>query len=138
MSEVEAPEKAPVSEKVGSLVENIKKLSVMELVELKDSLEDEFGVTAMAPMAGMMMAPAGGDDDAEAVEKSTFDVILKEIGKEKIQVIKAVRSVTSLGLKEAKAVVEAAPGPIKEGLTKDEAEKIKETLESAGAVVELK
>ena len=100
------------------------------------ALEEEFGVSAGMPMGAMAMMPAGGDE-AAAEEKVTFDVILKEIGEKKIQVIKAVRSVTSLGLKEAKEVVEKAPGPIKEGVSKDEAEKAKEALESAGAVVAL-
>ena len=136
----ENAEKAPVSEKVGALVDSIKGLAVMELVELKDALEDEFGVTAAAPMAGMMMmAGAGaGGDDAAAEEQTSFDVILKDYGEKKIQVIKAVRSVTSLGLKEAKGVVEGAPGPVKEGVSKEEAEKIKGELEGAGAVVEIK
>ncbi len=135
--ETAAVEKAPVSEKVGSVVTDIKGLSVMELVELKEVLEDEFGVTAGAPM-GMMMMPGAGGDDVEAEEKTTFDVILKEIGEKKIQVIKAVRAVTSLGLKEAKDVVEGAPRAVKEGVSKEDAEKCKNELEAAGAVVELK
>ena len=140
MSDSETAEKAPLSENVGTLVESIKNLNVMELVELKGALEDEFGVTASAPAMGMMpMMPgapgaAGGDDD----EQTSFDVILKEAGGNKIQVIKAVRGITSLGLKEAKELVDGAPKPIKEGVDKDEAEKLKKELEEAGATVELK
>lgn len=139
MSEAETAEKAPVSEKVQAVVDTIKNLSVMELVELKGALEDEFGVTAAAPMAGMMMPMAGAAGGGEEVEeKTSFDVILKDAGDKKIQVIKAVRSITSLGLKEAKDVVEGAPKAVKEGVSKDEAEKIKADLEAAGASVELK
>ena len=141
MSE-DTAEKAPVSEKVQGLVDQIKELSVMDLVELKDALEDEFGVTAAAPMAGMMMAgpmPGGGGDGGGAAEEKTeFDVVLTAAGDKKIQVIKAVRGITSLGLKEAKELVEGAPKPIKEGVSKDEAEKLKAELEEAGASVELK
>ncbi|MCI0652135.1 MAG: 50S ribosomal protein L7/L12 [Planctomycetes bacterium] len=114
----------------------------MELVELKNLLEETFGVTAAAPMmmaGGAAAAGAGaGAEAAQAEEKTTFDVILKTVGDNKIQVIKAVRAVTSLGLKEAKDVVEGAPGPVKTGVSKDEAAKIKSELESAGAKVELK
>ncbi|MEM7166296.1 MAG: 50S ribosomal protein L7/L12 [Planctomycetota bacterium] len=140
MSDVEAPEKEPVSAKVGTLVDSVKQLSVMELVELKGALEDEFGVTASAGMPMMMpgMAPGGAAGGGEAEEKTDFDVILKEAGDKKIQVIKAVRGITSLGLKEAKDLVEGAPQPVKEGVPKEEADKIKEELEAAGAVVELK
>ncbi len=128
-------EKAPVSEKVQGLVDNVKALSVMELVELKDALEDEFGVTASSGGGMMMMA---GPVAAEAEEEKTdFDVILKEIGDKKIQVIKAVRSITSLGLKEAKELVESAPKAVKEGVPKEEAEKIMEDLKAAGATAEL-
>ncbi|MEM7231822.1 MAG: 50S ribosomal protein L7/L12 [Planctomycetota bacterium] len=136
----ETAEKAPVSENVQSLVDTIKALSVMELVELKGALEDEFGVTAsgggMMMMPGMM--PGGGGDGGGEEEKTDFDVILKEAGDKKIQVIKAVRVITSLGLKEAKELVEGAPKPVKEGVPKEEAEKLKEELEAAGATVELK
>ena len=139
-TETAAAEKAPLSEKVGALVENIKGLNVMELVELKGALEDEFGVTAAAPAMGMMMPMAGGaGGGAEAEEEQTsFDVVLKDVGGNKIQVIKAVRGITSLGLKEAKELVDNAPKPIKEGVDKEEAEKIKKELEDAGASVELK
>ena len=129
---------ATLSANVSNLVDNIKGLSVMELVELKGALEDEFGVTASA--GGMMMAPGmmpGGGAEAEA-EKDSFDVILKDVGDKKIQVIKAVRGITALGLKEAKDLVESAPSPVKEGVSKEEAEKIKEELEKSGATAELK
>ena len=131
-------EKAPPSEKVGALMESIKGLSVMELVELKDVLEDEFGVTASAgmPMMGMPMMGGGGDDEAE--EQTEFDVILAGVGDKKIPVIKAVRSITGLGLKEAKDLVESAPTAVKEGISKEDAEKLKSELEEAGASVELK
>lgn len=138
MSEAETAEKAPVSEKVQGVVDTIKALTVMELVELKGALEDEFGVTAAAPMGGMMMMAQGGAGGEEAEEKTAFDVVLKEVGDKKIQVIKAVRTITSLGLKEAKEVVEGAPKAVKEGVSKEEAEKIKADLEAAGATVEIK
>ena len=126
------------SGKVGPIVESIKGLTVMELVELKDSLEDQFGVTAAVPMAGMVAMSGVETAVAEAEEQTAFDVVLKEIGEKKIQVIKAVRGVTTLGLKEAKDLVEKAPGPVKEGVSKEEAEKIKAELEKAGATVEIK
>ena len=140
MSDSETAEKAPLSENVGTLVESIKNLNVMELVELKGALEDEFGVSAAAPAMGMMMPMAGGaaGGGGGEEEQSSFDVILKEAGGNKIQVIKAVRGITSLGLKEAKELVDGAPKPIKEGVDKDEAEKLKKELEEAGATVELK
>ncbi len=131
-------EKAAPSKKVGALMESIKDLNVMELVELKDVLEDEFGVTASAgmPMMGMPMMGGGGEEEAE--EQTEFDVILTAIGDKKIPVIKAVRSITGLGLKEAKDLVDGAPKPIKEGVSKEDAEKVKVALEEAGATVELK
>jgi large subunit ribosomal protein L7/L12 len=121
-------------------VESIKVLNVMELVELKDVLEDEFGVTAAAamPMGMPMMAAAGGDGGEEAAEQTEFDVILAAIGDKKIPVIKAVRSITGLGLKEAKDLVESAPKAVKEGASKEDAEKLKKELEDAGATVEIK
>jgi large subunit ribosomal protein L7/L12 len=124
--------------KVGTLVESIKTLNVMELVELKDALEGEFGVTAAAPAMMMPMPGMGGGDVAAVEEKTSFDVILKAAGGNKIQVIKAVRGITSLGLKEAKDLVDGAPKPVKTGVSKDEAEKIKKELEDTGATVELK
>ena len=132
-------EKAPPSEKVGAIMESIKGLSVMELVELKDVLEDEFGVSAAAMPMGMPMMAAGGDGGGEAAEEKTdFDVILTGDGGKKVPVIKAVRGITGLGLKEAKELVESAPKAVKEGIPKEEAEKLKAELEEAGASVELK
>lgn len=132
-------EKAPPSKNVGFIVESIKVLNVMELVELKDVLEDEFGVTAAAAMPmGMPMMAAGGDVGEEVAEQTEFDVILTAIGDKKIPVIKAVRSITGLGLKEAKDLVESAPKAVKEGASKEDAEKLKKELEDAGATVEVK
>jgi large subunit ribosomal protein L7/L12 len=116
----------------------VKNMTVLELSELVKALEEEFGVSAAAPMA---MAVAGGGPSAAAApeeEKTEFTVILKEIGENKINVIKAVREVTTLGLKEAKDLVEAAPKPVKEGINKDEAAAIKKKLEEAGAKAEIK
>jgi large subunit ribosomal protein L7/L12 len=112
---------------------------VLELVELKNAIEEEWGVTAAAPVA-VAAAPAagGGDGAAVAEEKDSFDVVLTGAGDKKIQVIKVVRAVTGLGLKEAKDLVDAAPGSVKEGAAKEEAESIKAQLEEAGASVELK
>ncbi len=122
------------------VLETLGKMTVLELVELKNKIEEEWGVTAAAPVAVAAAAPAaGGDGGAGAEEeKDSFDVVLTAAGDKKIQVIKVVRSITGLGLKEAKDVVDGAPGPVKEGVTKDEAEKIKAELEEAGASVELK
>ena len=119
------------------ILEAIKGMSVLDLADLVKNLEEEFGVSASAPMA-MMAAPAGalaGAAVAEVEEKTEFDVIIKEIGPNKITVIKGVREVTTLGLKEAKDLVEGAPQAVKEGIPKDEAEKVKAKLEEAGAVV---
>ena len=122
------------SEKITALIEEVKGLTVLELSELVHALEDEFGVTAAA-----MAAPAAGGGAAPAAEEKTeFDVVLAEVGAEKIKVIKAVREITGLGLAEAKAAVEAAPKAIKEGVSKDEAEELKKKLEDVGAKVELK
>ena len=120
------------------IIESIEKMTVMELVELKEKLEEKFGVTAAAPvMMGGMMPAAGGE--AAAVEEQTeFNVILAAIGDKKIQVIKVVRELTGLGLKEAKELVDGAPNPVKEGVDKEEAEKIKAKLEEQGATVEVK
>ncbi len=124
---------------VAEIVEKIEKLSLMEAVELKKALEDKFGVTAAAPvvMAGGM-APAAGGAAPAVEEKTEFTVLLKEAGAQKINVIKVVRAATGLGLKEAKDLVDGAPKPVKEGIPKDEAEKLKKELEEAGAKVELK
>jgi len=114
-------------------------MTVLDLVELKNKLEEEWGVTAAAPVAvAAPGAAAGGDGAATAEEQSTFDVVLTEAGGQKIQVIKVVRAVTGLGLKEAKDLVDGAPNPVKEGLAKEEADTIKGQLEEAGATVELK
>ena len=123
---------------VAEIVEKIEKLTLLEAVELKKALEDKFGVTAAAPM--MMGAPAGGAAAAPpaAEEKTEFAVELKDSGAQKINVIKVVRAATGLGLKEAKDLVDGAPKIIKEGINKDEAEKLKKELEEAGAKVELK
>src|ERR1700689_881707 len=121
---------------VAELIDQIDKLTVLELSELVKSLEEKYGVSAAAPVAAAA-APAGAAA-APAAEQTEFDVILSEIGAEKIKVIKAVREVTSLGLTEAKSFVESAPKPIKEGVTKDEAEAIKKKVEEAGAKVEIK
>lgn len=120
------------------LIEEIKQMSVIDLAEVVKALEEEFGVSAAAPVA--VAAPAAGGDatgDAGAEEKTEFDVTLKDIGANKIAVIKAVREVTSLGLKEAKDLVEAAPKPIKEGVSKEESEEIKTKIEASGASVEI-
>ena len=123
------------SEKINALIEEVKALTVLELSELVHALEEEFGVSAAA-----MAAPAAGAGAAApaAEEKTEFDVVLAEVGAEKIKVIKAVREITGLGLAEAKAAVEAAPKAIKEGVSKDEAEELKKKLEEVGAKVELK
>ncbi len=120
------------------VLETLGKMTVLELVALKNAIEEEWGVTAAAPVAVAAAAPAGGGDGGAAEEKDTFDVVLTAVGDKKIQVIKVVRAITGLGLKEAKDVVDGAPGPVKEGIAKDEAEKFKAELEEAGASVELK
>jgi large subunit ribosomal protein L7/L12 len=117
--------------------DELGKMTVLELVELKKKIEDEWGITAAAPVA--VAAPAGGGGDAAAAEeKSAFDVVLTAAGGQKIQVIKVVRAITGLGLKEAKDVVDSAPKPVKEGVPQDEADAIKAQLEEAGATVEIK
>ncbi len=133
------------SDKVNSIIERIEQLNVLELVELKKAMEEKWGVTAAAPVFAAGAAPAsvaapGGDGGAPAAaeEKSEFDVILTAVGANKIQVIKAVRELTSLGLKEAKDLVEGAPKPVKEGVSKEEAEAARAKLVEAGATVEIK
>ena|SRR5579864_6366145 len=121
---------------VDSIFESLGKMSVLELVELKKKIEDEWGITAAAPVA--VAAAGGAAAPAEAEEKTAFDVVLTGAGGQKIQVIKVVRAVTGLGLKEAKDLVDSAPKPVKEGVTQDEADSIKSQLEEAGATVELK
>jgi len=126
-----------LSAKVEEIIESVSGLTVLELAELVKALEDKFGVSAAAPvmMAGAM--PAGGGE-AAAEEQTEFDVVLNSPGDKKIQVIKVVREITSLGLKEAKALVDEAPKPVKEGVTKQEAEEIQGKLADAGAQVEIK
>jgi large subunit ribosomal protein L7/L12 len=122
---------------VDSIFDSLGKMSVLELVELKNKIEEEWGITAAAPVA--VAAPGGGGGDgAVAEEKTSFDVVLTEAGGQKIQVIKVVRAVTGLGLKEAKDLVDSAPKPVKEGVAQEEADQIKAQLEEAGATVELK
>ena len=127
---------------VDTVFEQLGSMTVLELVELKKKIEEEWGVTAAAPVAvaapGVAAAPGGGGDGAAAEEKSDFDVVLTAAGDKKIQVIKVVRAVTGLGLKEAKDLVDGAPATVKEGAPKEEAESIKSQLEEAGAAVELK
>jgi len=118
--------------------EQIKGLTLMEAAELVKGLEEDLGVSAAAASVAVAAAPAGGAAPAEAEEKTEFDVILASVGAKKINVIKVVREVTSLGLKEAKDLVDGAPKPVKEAITKEEAEEIKKKFEDAGATVELK
>ena len=121
------------------LVEQLGGMTVLDLVELKNKLEEEWGVTAAAPVAvAAAGAPAGGDGAGAEEEKTAFDVVLTGAGDKKIQVIKVVRAVTGLGLKEAKDLVDGAPNPVKEGATQEEADQVKAQLEEAGAEVELK
>jgi len=122
--------------KIDDLLQQIGSLTVLEAAELKDKMEETFGVSAAAPVA-VAAAPGGGGDAAEE-EQTEFDVVLTAVGSKKIQVIKVGREVTSLGLKEAKAVVDNAPGPVKEGVSKEEAEEIKAKLEEQGATADLK
>ncbi|NLY77626.1 MAG: 50S ribosomal protein L7/L12 [Tissierellia bacterium] len=126
------------SEKVLNLIEEVKNLTVLELAELVKALEEEFGVSAAAPVAAVAAAPVAGAAAPAAEEKTEFDVVLASVGSEKIKVIKVVRELTGLGLKEAKELVDNAPKPIKEGASKEEAEEIKAKLEEVGASVELK
>ena len=123
---------------VKNVLDSLGKMTVLELVELKNAIEEEWGVTAAAPAAVAAAPAAGGGDGAAAEEKDSFDVILTATGDKKIQVIKVVRAITGLGLKEAKDLVDGAPGPVKEGAAKEEADSIKAQLEEAGAEVELK
>jgi len=121
---------------VDTIFDNLGKMTVLELVELKNKIEEEWGITAAAPVA---VAAAGGGGEAAAVEEKTaFDVVLTGAGQQKIQVIKVVRAVTGLGLKEAKDLVDSAPKPVKEGVNQEEADSVKAQLEEAGASVELK
>ena len=123
--------------KKDDVIEFIANMSVLELSELVKEMEEKFGVSAAAPVAMMAAGPADGGAE-KADEKTEFDVILTAFGDKKIQVIKEVRAITGLGLKDAKALVDGAPAPVKEGIAKDEAEKIKSQLEDAGAQIEVK
>jgi large subunit ribosomal protein L7/L12 len=124
---------------VDKLFDELGKMSVLELVELKKKIEDEWGITAAAPVAVAAAPAAGGGDGGGAAEEQTaFDVVLTGVGDKKIQVIKVVRAITGLGLKEAKDLVDGAPQPVKEGVAQDEADSIKGQLEEAGASVEIK
>jgi large subunit ribosomal protein L7/L12 len=123
---------------VAEIVERIEKLTLLEAVELKKALEEKFGVTAAAPVMMGGMTPAAAGTAPAAEEKTEFTVVLKDAGAQKINVIKVVRAATGLGLKEAKDLVDSAPKPVKEGVSKDDAEKLKKELEEAGAKVELK
>src|SRR5256886_16107571 len=118
--------------------DELGKMTVLELVELKKKIEGEWGITAAAPVAVAAPGAGGGGDAAAAEEKSAFDVVLTAAGGQKIQVIKVVRAITGLGLKEAKDVVDSAPNAVKEGVPQDEADSIKAQLEEAGATVEIK
>jgi large subunit ribosomal protein L7/L12 len=122
---------------LAKIVDELSSLTVLEAAELAKLLEEKWGVSAAAPVA-MMAAGSGGAAAAPVEEKTEYTVVLATVGAQKINVIKEVRAITSLGLKEAKDLVEGAPKPVKEGVTKDEAEKIKKQLEAAGATVELK
>src|SRR5947199_10696169 len=122
---------------VDTVFEQLGSMTVLELVELKNKIEEEWGITAAAPVAAPGAA-AGGGDGAVAEEKSSFDVVLTAAGGQKIQVIKVVRAVTGLGLKEAKDLVDSAPKPVKEGVNQEEADSVKAQLEEAGASVEIK
>jgi large subunit ribosomal protein L7/L12 len=123
---------------VAKEVEKWSNATVLEVVEFKNALEEAWGVTAAAPVAVAAPGAAAGGDGAAAEEKTSFDVVLTEAGGQKIQVIKVVRAVTGLGLKEAKDLVDSAPKPVKEGVAQEEADQIKAQLEEAGATVELK
>jgi len=134
----EAVDTTEVSPKIAEILDKVAALTVLEASELVKAFEERFGVSAQAVAAMPAAGAAGGEESAAAEEeKTTFDVVLKEVGQAKIQVIKAVRALTSLGLKEAKALVDEAPKAVKEGVSKEEAEKAKGELEAAGATVEI-
>lgn len=130
--------KVQVTEKLEGFIKTIESLSVLELADLVKALEDKFGVSAAAPMAAVAVAGAPGAAAAAEEEKTSFNVILASVGPNKINVIKEIRALTNLGLKEAKDLVEGAPKPVKEGATKEEADKMKKVLEEQGAKIELK
>ncbi len=130
--------KVEVSAEMEKFISYIENMTVLELSKLVKALEERLGVTAAAPVAAVAAAPAAGGEAAPAEEKTEFDVVLAAVGDKKINVIKEVRAITGLGLKEAKDLVDGAPKPIKEGIAKEEAEELKGKLEAAGATVELK
>ena len=127
-----------LSKDAQKVIDSVEKMTVLELSQLVKALEDKFGVVAAAPVAVAGAAPAGGGDADADSGSDTVDVVLKSAGDKKIQVLKAVREITGLGLKEAKELVDAAPKPVKEGVAKDEAETLKKQLEEQGAEIELK
>jgi large subunit ribosomal protein L7/L12 len=134
----EIKEEITLSEGAQTILDSVEKLTVLELSDLVKAMEDKFGVVAAAPVAAIAPGSAGADAGAADAGSSTVDVILTSVGDKKIQVLKAVRELTGLGLKEAKGLVDAAPKPVKEGIERDEAEKIKKDLEEQGAQVEIK
>jgi large subunit ribosomal protein L7/L12 len=140
MSEVkeEVKEEVKLEGKMAEFVDWVETISVLELSQLVKALEDRLGVTAAAPAAVAVAAPAGGDEGGGAVEQTEFDVMLTAAGGQKIQVIKELRTITGLGLKEAKGLVDGAPTSVKAGVSKEDAEAIKEKLEGVGASIELK
>ena len=138
MSTQEATENVELSEKVTNVLNLVEELTLLEASQLVKAFEDKFDISASAPVAVAAVGAAGAAPAAAVEEKSTFDVILGDIGPNKIQVIKAVRAETSLGLKEAKELVESAPKAVKEGVSKEDAEKVKKILEEAGAKAEIK
>ncbi len=135
--ETKAPE-IKLSGKAGEIIQSVETMTVLELADLVKALEDKFGVSAAAPAPAVIAGGAGGGAQAAEEEKTSFTVVLTGAGDKKINVIKEIRAVTTLGLKEAKDLVEAAPKNVKEGVSKEEAEKVKKQLEAAGAKVELK
>ena len=137
MSEENMTQTVELDAELEEIFTRLDALPLGRAAKLVKALEERWGVSAAAPAAVAMVAPGGDAGDEEAAEQTEFDVVLKAAGDKKIAVIKAVRSITGLGLKEAKAVVDSAPGKVKEGVSKDEAEKVKKELEEAGAVVEL-
>ena len=135
---VATEEKKELAPEIADIVDKIKDMTILQVNDLVSAIEDEFGVTAAAPMAMGMMPAAGGDGGGAAAEQTEFDAVLTGAGDKKIQVIKVVREITGLGLKEAKDLVDGAPKPIKEGIEKSEAEEIAKKIEEAGGTVEVK
>ena len=137
-AKVKAKAKVELSKKSQEIMKTIEGMTVLELSGLVKALEEKFGVSAAAPMGQMAPAAGGGAAGAEAEEKATFTAVLAKVGDKKIQVIKEIRTFTNLGLKEAKDLVESSPVPVKEDVSKEEAEEIKKKLEAVGAAVEIK